>query len=187
MTNNLNLIVLATAVLFGSIAASQNAEAIKQTVQDKYYEIVDKDTVALSFDKDNADLKESEKSHLKSLVETMKNDEGVQKFIVAAWADDHYPASDTVRLPKNQLKLADNRKSTVARALKDLGVKNVDTYSMAKRPNWIAKTFSTSESKIKGTSKGDDKKNSDQILVERLGDKLKSLGGPGKVVVIVKR
>lgn len=171
----------------GAYAQAETSSAV-QKVKNTYYEILDKDTSTLSFDKNQSGISESQRSDLKALVNKAMQDSNVEKFIVAAWSDKEYPAAKSVELGKGDKKLAEARKDNAAKVLKELGANDVDAYSMAKNPSWISKVFQTDESRLKGEVKEKNKdKDSDDLLVEKTGEQLRKLGGPGKIVVIVKR
>ena len=67
--------------------------------------------------------------------------------------------------------------------MKDAGGGSVSTHEMTDTPNWIAKTFSTTDAEIKGA--GRDNTDNERMMNE-IGQSLRSKGGPGKVVIIAK-
>ncbi len=54
---------------------------------------------------------------------------------------------------------------------------------MAEQPDWIAKSFSLSDAKIKGETTP---KDAEDAYVMEVGKKLRDKGGPGKAVVYVR-
>src|SRR5690606_17748749 len=118
------------------------------------YDLLDKDITTVRFESGSAELSESARSDLRSLVQSVRDDSKVEKVIVASWADKLLPSHSDAKLTEQDRNLANKRSENVEKALKDLGAKDVETYSMAEHPNWIQKTFATDEAEIKGAMNG---------------------------------
>src|SRR5690606_38329831 len=104
--------------------------------------------------------------------------------VVAAWSDREFPESKDKTLSDADRKLADKRAESVKTALRNMGLAKIETHSMAEHPGWLARTFNTKDAQLKGEGKV---KNSDDLVVAELGKKLREEGGPGKVVVFLRR
>lgn len=167
----------------GHAAGQATVKTGEGEIEVKLYEIVDKDMTAVKFDQGKATLGESERGTLKEFVSQMKDETKVDRFIVAAWSDQDYPAGENAKLPEAAKKLAEERGEQVEKALKAAGAKDVSVYHMTERPNWIQRTFATKSAEIKGAAKSD--MLADR-LIEQIGAKLRSKGGPGQVVVVAK-
>lgn len=96
---------------------------------------------------------------------------------------DDYPEQGK-QLSDKDKKLADERSKNVKKVLSEFGAKDIDTYSMAEHPSWIAKAFSTDEAEIKASTRG--KKVEDRTSAN-IAKTLKTKGGPSTVVISVKR
>jgi len=177
--------IMAIAGLFGAapMPASGDAAQKLEDTQTKIYELLDKDITTVKFNRDSAVLSDSEKSSLRSLVEAAKANKNIDRFIVAAWSDREYPASKDQKLSKTERDLAKNRMDTIQAFLKDVGAKDVDTYSFAEHPSWLARVFNTEQAQIKGAGKVKDE---EERIVADIGKRLRDKGGPGTGVVVVK-
>lgn len=180
---------LALTLLAGTPAAladnavTKTAEGAWQDVKTKFFEAFDKQSVTVDFKEGSAALDAAEKSDIKTLLTANRRDAKIDRVIIAAWADKDYPDADGAKLSDAERKLGDERAAAVKAELKVLGVTNVDTYTMAERPTWLAKAFNTSDAKVKGQGTTQD---AEDAYVKEVGDKLRGKGGPGKAVVYVK-
>lgn len=73
----------------------------------------------------------------------------IESARVIAWADAEYPSKKRDELSEAQVKLADERAERVEEYLKSKGVKSVEKYNMAERPDGIEKWLQSSESRLK--------------------------------------
>lgn len=145
---------------------------------------MEKEAVTISFSKGSADLSTNDQARLRELVPAWQKDKGIDKVIVAAWSDQPYPAQESVRLPETERDLAEKRADRIEDFVEKLGVKDVDTYSMAEKPNWFQKALATDAAQIKGAASD---KQIDSLNEERIKRILDSKGGPSKAVIILKR
>jgi len=150
-------------------------------VIDRIYQILDKDMIKVTFDKNSAVLPESSMSGLADFVKATKDEAKVERYLVAAWADQETPAKG--ELSKAHRDLAAKRADHVKKALGASGALNVDTFEMTKQPNWIQKVFSTETAEIKGKGMT---RTDDEKLMKSIGLRLRNAGGPNTVVIIAK-
>ena len=167
------------------IAVAQTAPtSVIQDIKIKSYEILGKDTVTASFAPGSSDLQQSDRQNMAAVVAAMRNSSVIGSAIVAGWADHEYPASKGQQLGKAERELANARIGKVKNALYDLGVKPVDAHSMAEKPTWLGSLFNSEDTKLKGAGKV---RNEEDELTTAIGKIIRENGGPGKVVVIIRR
>ena len=184
MKHVLKLTVLGLALVAGYAQAQTAAPAVQVgegRIQYKVYEILDKDMTSINFDNASNKLTAAELQKLSNFVATTKNEAKLDTILVAAWSDKDYPS--TGKLSSAEQKLAGRRADAVKAALKKAGASSVSTYNMTERPNWLQKVFSTKTAEVKGGARTHALTND---VVESLGKRLRSDGGPGKVVVVAK-
>ncbi|WP_141734077.1 hypothetical protein [Oligoflexus tunisiensis] len=160
----------------GTTAANTSAEA--------QLERMEKETTTVTFAKGSAKLSEAEQNKIKALIPGYAGDKNIDEVIVAAWSDQAYPAKADQKLPEAERDLAEERADVIEDLLDKNGVDDVDTYSMAEKPNWISRVFQTNQAQIKGQARD---KGMDNLNEERISKILTSKGGPSKAVIIVKR
>ena len=170
----------APTVVFSQTSASSVIEDIKT----KSYEIIGKDTVTASFSPGSAELTESDRKNISAVVAAVRNNAVIESAIVAGWADHEYPATKGQQLGKSERELANARIEKVKNVLFDLGIKPVEAHSMAEKPTMLGSLFNTEDSKLKGVGKI---RNVEDEQTAAIGRILRDNGGPGKVVVIVRR
>ncbi len=148
-----------------------------------FFERLEKDSATVNFSKGTAELVPAEQEKLKSLIPNYRNDKEVDKIYVAAWGDRPYPSEKGDKLPDAEEKLAEQRAEKLEEFLEKNGVSDVEKFTMAEKPSWIAKAFHLDSAQVKGAAQntGTDSLNEDRI--EKL---LNQKGGPSKAVVIVK-
>lgn len=157
-------------------------EEAKGKIRVDIFEVIEKNSDAVTYDQGKSDLTDAEKKDLQAFVSKMQAQAPVEKFVVAAWADADYPASGE-ELPKEARKLADERAKKVESALKEAGAEKVDAYEMTKRPNWFQKAFATESAEVKGGARQD--MWTDDVMM-KVGETLRAKGGPGKTVVVAR-
>jgi hypothetical protein len=169
----------------GSLLASEDSVGTAtQELKTKFYEILDKDTVAVDFKNKSSALTDDERKNIEAVVNAVRSDSKVSSVIAAGWADKEYPANKGQSLAQSERNLANARTAAVKDALKKIGIDTVEAHSMAEQPSWIGKLFNTKDAVVKGDGTVD---NANDKLTADLGRILKENGGPGKVVVIVRR
>lgn len=170
--------------LFAGVANAEDQPVKKavESAQTAFFDMIDKDSVVVNFEKDSAAISEGERTTMKSALDAARKDIKIERVIVASWSDSSMPEQKDAKLSDRERKLADERAENVQKLLKEFGVSKVDTYSMAEQANWFQKMFKTDEAQIKKSMKGlaiDDNFN------KALGEKLTSMGGPSKAAVII--
>ncbi len=123
-------VVVAVSAL-GSLSFAQEGSKVVEKIQTEVYDILDKDLTAVKFEKGSATLTDTERRTLRAMVTAVRDDTKVENIIVAAWSDSQYPAKEGAKLGDAEKKLADQRAANVKTVLTDLGVTNVQVYSMA--------------------------------------------------------
>ncbi len=103
----------------------------------------------LDFETGKAELSVSAKNQLNNLVKQAQNEGGSISLQLAAWSDNPAPAKGK-ELSKDDRNLADKRVSAVKMYLEDnLKVRDIETYNMAKRANWISRAFKADDAEMK--------------------------------------
>ena len=184
MTFTATLTAITSLMTTHLAAAEPVADFTVQDIKVKTYEILGKDTATVSFAPGSSDLSESEKKNLAAVVNAVRNNANISSAIVAGWSDLDYPQTKGLKLGKAERTLAEARIKKVKSALIDLDVKLVTTHSMAEHPSWLGKLLNTEDTKLKGEGKITD---ANDHLTEAIGKIMRENGGPGKVVVIVRR
>jgi hypothetical protein len=81
--------------------------------------------------------------------------------------------------------LASKRAEAISSVLKtELEVGDVDTYNMAERANWLARTFGTRQAELKSVFA---KKGADTPVTNAEFHVIKNEGGPSEAVVVVEK
>lgn len=111
----------------------------------------------------------SEQDRLLAVVDDAHRSGPIAEAVVAAWADAEYPATKGRSLTRDDERLAKNRADVVKKFLKDHKLRNVDAYSMAVYPSWLARVFRTEEARLKN------------------GELLRDKGGPSTAVVVLRQ
>jgi len=149
-----------------------------------YLDRMEKEAVTVTFPKGSSELSASDQARLRELVPAWQKDKEIDKVIVAAWSDQPYPAQEGVRLPEAARDLAEKRADRVEDFIEKLGVSDVDTFSMAEKPNWFQKVLATDAAQIKGAARD---KQIDSLNEDRIKKIIDNKGGPSKAVIILKR
>lgn len=177
------LTVVTTLGMFAAPIYADNAEKALESAQTTLYDIMDKDITTVQFEAGSATVSDAERLELRALVQSIRDDSKIENIIVAAWSDKDYPAQGK-NLSKRDRELAEKRSENVKKVLDQLGAKDIDTYSMAEHPSWIAKVFNTDDAAIKDSIKG---KQIEDRTTASIAKTLKAEGGPSTIVVLVKR
>lgn len=115
--------------------------AVKQTKSKFFTEI--------EFKKGSAALKEEARQSINNIIEAANMKGEIDELIVLSWADVEYPSNAIKKLSPEQRKLAKKRNQAISSYAKTVGYIEVDTYSMAEKPNALSKLFNTSDKRIK--------------------------------------
>jgi hypothetical protein len=158
---------------------SSNTTSIR--VDSQSTQLIEGDHATVKFPAGSSDVSPNEKDKLRTLVESAKQ-APVDTFVVAAWSDKKFPEAGA-ELTDADRTLARARAEAIEDVLDDLGVRSVDTYSMATHPSWMATTFNRESSTIKT---GDGKASGSQQVNAQIGQKIRAEGGPGLAVVVVR-
>jgi hypothetical protein len=174
-------------ILFAALCAVPDARASaivetgKFVASDTFYKVVNKDVVKITFDVGSAEISNETFATLADFVTAANAEAKVDRYLVATWADQPYPAKG--ELSKAQRKLADLRSENIKKGLSVKGVNNVDTFEMTEQPNWIQRTFSTEVAEIKSKGRGNTQH---ERLLKEIGQKLRDQGGPRTAVIVAK-
>ena len=180
-------LVLTLSSQGAQIARAADTETIKEAVRAKVYEITGKDSAVVPFEKGSAKVAESDKEALKGMIKAVKGTGAIKETLVLAYSDLDYPRDQKGDLPDKSRKLAMARGSAVKELLREYGATNVSVHNMAKKASWLERTFVTSDAQLKGEAESKKSPASaDNAFYESLGDHLKTYGGAGKVVVVVR-
>lgn len=140
--------------------------------------------VTISFDTGSAMLTESARTSLRDLVRNARAAGEIDQVTVAAWSDKALPTGKT-DLAEADRDLADKRADAISSVLKtELEVGDVDTYNMAERANWLARTFNTRQAELKSIFA---KKGADTPVTNAEFHVIKNEGGPSEAVVVVEK
>jgi len=170
--------------------AADNQENATTVVGD----ITDRQVTVVEFDSGGADVSPSERAAIRALVLGARDDGAVGEVVVAAWADKAVE-DKTAASPKTS-SLAEKRAANIKNVLAELGVKSVQTYNMAEKPNWFERTFKTDEARVKQESgqtavrranqlDGRQVHTPDDARMAVIGDALRTRGGPATAVIII--
>jgi hypothetical protein len=182
------LLLLGTAALSANSAiyAEPSLKDAKDAARTAIYDITDKSSIDIKFDKGTAALSSSQKGQIKSLVSAFASDGRVKDVVVAAYADENYPRERS-ELTKGARELATRRGDAVRDELKRAGAKEVTVYNMAEKANWFEKTFVTSDAQVKReASSSPDAVSEEDAFFESLGRHLRKVGGASKVIVVMR-
>lgn len=156
-------------------------ETGEMRIEDRVYQILDKDMLKVTFEKSSEVLSDSALTSLADFVKATKDESRVERYLVATWADKDYPAKG--ELTEHERKLALGRSARIKHALEAAGATKVDTFEMTKHPNWIQRAFSTETAEIKGKGLSVTQR---EKLLKQIGKRLRDHGGPGTAVIVAK-
>ncbi|HYX34559.1 MAG TPA: hypothetical protein VE954_15765 [Oligoflexus sp.] len=163
----------------------QQSPVVLAEIWTVYIDRMDKEALTLTFPKGSAELSASDQVRLRELMPTWKTQKDLDKVIVAAWSDQAYPVEKGARLSDAARDLAERRAEKIENFIEAFtGADDVDTFSMAEKPNWFQKTFATDAAQIKGAANN---RQVDSLNEDRIHKILDSKGGPSKAVIILKR
>ncbi len=148
------------------------------------FKALDKDMTVIQFEANSTALEDIQRLNLESLVNHVRRDEKILSVIVSGWADLDYPTAKGQTLGLDQRALARERIDKIFSELRKIGIDTVELHSMAERPRWIDRMFNTRDAIMKG--EGYINSANDKLIVD-IGKILNANGGPGKVVIIVRR
>lgn len=179
---------LATLAFGSSVLKAENVvKEAKEAVQQTIYDISDKDTTTVNFEKGSAVLSESAATELKTTLAAGRSDAGLKEVIIATYADKVYPRDAKDSLSKADRDLAKNRGEAIKKKLEEFGGKSVKIYNMAEKANWFERKLVTTDAQVKNEAgKSPEKQDSEDAFFQALGKRLTSIGGPGKAVVVMR-
>jgi murein L,D-transpeptidase YcbB/YkuD len=104
----------------------------------------------IKFKKGQKAVPKSARSQLSQLYQKAQKKGEIEGVKVITWGDQEYPSVHTTELTKKQRKLVEDRNDNLETYLEKLD-KNlgVDKFSMAERPDLMARLFSTEDAKLK--------------------------------------
>lgn len=158
--------------------------ANKQTMTAQKDQAHDKQTHVINFANSSSALEENQKQNLEVMINDFRRDAKIASVIVSGWADREYPTKKGQTLSYEQRTLAKERIEMVEADLKRMGISSIETHSMAEQPGWMNKMFNSKDTVMKGEGYVD---SANDKLVSDIGKILNSQGGPGRVVIIVRR
>jgi len=107
--------------------------------------------VEIEFAPGSAQLTESAKTSLDSVIDQARAAGKIDEVLVFSWSDEEFPSKNLKKLPKRQRDLAEDRNDTIKKYVKNGRSLDVDTYSMAEQSNPLSKWFNTTDSKLKNS------------------------------------
>lgn len=179
---SLMISVLVTGLYTPAFAEESTLSQTVESAETAVFDLIDKESVTVSFSDNSAEVSDAEKTALRAAVKAVQNNKKIDRVIVAAWSDSALPSDEKMKLSDNAKKLANKRAENIKKILIEVGVQNVDVYSMAAQPNWFQKAFKTDDAQIKASLKG--KKVTDNVD-KTIANELAAKGGPGKAAVII--
>jgi hypothetical protein len=107
--------------------------------------------VEIEFEKGQAVLSESARTSVRSVYEQATQDGKVKKIYLISWADEEFPSKELKALSSSQKELANKRNENLESYVNELRLPGVEvqTFSMATQPNFLAKLFNTTDQKLK--------------------------------------
>ena len=188
----MNLMVPVSAMLtFAAVApravAQDAVKDAKEALQTALYDLADKESVIVSFRAGSSKLTSSQVSELRTTYNAFKDDAKVKEIVVVSYSDKPYPRSTKKNLAKADRNLAASRGDVVKKELSKFGGKNIKVYNVAESANWFERFLVTSDAQVKQEAKEQpaDQTREDAFF-ESLGRHLVTVGGPGKVVVVMR-
>lgn len=140
--------------------------------------------ITVSFDEGSAALSESARARLRDLVKDARASGTIDQVTVAAWSDKALPTGKR-DLTEADRDLASKRADAISSVLKtELEVGDVDTYNMAERANWLARTFNTRQAELKSVFS---KKGAETPVTNAEFHVIRNEGGPSEAVVVVEK
>ncbi len=141
------------------------------------YQVVD-------FRQGSAEISQTEREKLRTLVDNARSKGQISKLHVAAWSDRAFPKEEGAALGKRDRDLGKNRIDRLETYFEDtLAVGDVETHNMAERSSWIARNFNTSDAELKSLFS---QRGSEAPVTNEEFQLIKQMGGPGKAVVVVQ-
>ena len=134
----------------------------------------------LTFEAKQTVLTKDSKEKLNALIKEARTKGKITEVQVAVWSDNPAPRAGE-ELSKPDRELAESRAKTVQKYLKQHFKASVETYNMAERASWLARTFETENAELKSEigHGGDSPMSKEEFQV------FKSNGQPSKAVVLV--
>ena len=103
----------------------------------------------VAFELKKAALSDSSKEQIKDLLNQARGQGEIKEVQIAVWSDNPVPPEGK-ELSKNDRDLAKEREEALKIYLKkNLNVRKVEAFNMASHPNWLSRTFETSDAKLK--------------------------------------
>jgi hypothetical protein len=137
---------LITGTLFAFFV---NAEMVTKETESASSQLGAARVAQVEFDEGQSSIKPAEKDELKAALNEAKKSGKVAEVKIFSWADQEYPAKG-VKAPKSSIQLAEQRSDSLKNMMKkDLGVSEIETYNMAKRPNALQEMLKTGTAKAK--------------------------------------
>jgi hypothetical protein len=140
------------------------------------------DNIVLDFKNGQQQLSAAHRNKLRTFINAAKARGEIDEVKIAVWSDKEFPA--TGELSDKDRTLASKRAEHLENFLTDqLDVSEVETFNMAEKSNWLARTFNTDDAEIKSLfgTEGGAPIDHDEFQV------FKSKGDASKAIVLVRR
>jgi hypothetical protein len=141
------------------------------------------DHVVINFKNGQRTLSAADRNKLRTFINAAKARGDIDEIKIAVWSDKEFPATGN-ELPESDRTLASKRAENLENFLTgQLDVSDVETFNMAEKSNWLARTFNTDEAEIKSLfgAEGGAPIDHDEFQV------FKSKGSASKAIVLVRR
>ncbi|KYG61038.1 hypothetical protein AZI85_08745 [Bdellovibrio bacteriovorus] len=103
-----------------------------------------------AFKKGSAKLSDGMKKNILQVMNQAKKSGEIKEFKVITWGDSEYPSTHTEKLSQAEVELVKKRNTAIRKYIEGAskGV-DVETYSMAERPNALQNMLNTSDARVK--------------------------------------
>jgi hypothetical protein len=179
--------IMSSCFLASGLAFCSEPGGAAEAIQQKAYEITGKDTAVLKFDKKSSAISSNNQSELRTMYNAIRGDSRVKEIVIAAYSDLEYPHDAKATLPHKSRELAAARGDQVKKFLSELGANHVRVVNMAKKSSWMQQVVDTKEAQFKhGADEVGHVGDRNDPFYQTLGRHMQSIGGPEKVVVVVR-
>lgn len=146
----LPLLIVACASNPTNKEADQKAQTVSMESKQLANEAETSFVTELEFQKNKTGLTKTARNDLKALVNKARAKGKIDEVKVITWADSEYPSVYDKKLSYKQQDLVKKRNRNIENYLEKVSKgTDVESISMAERPNALAKLFATDEAKIK--------------------------------------
>lgn len=153
------LVILLSGIALAGTACSsmykkESPHQAQHTVSSTTREVARAEDAAVvtefKFQKGSSRLDETAKADLRRIINEAERKGELKELKVVTWADVEYPSTSEKKLSKSQIDLVKKRNEAIKDFVKSYDSKiDVESYSMAERPNKLEEIFKTSDARIK--------------------------------------